>query len=749
MTSAAPTRPPAGPAPTRPGAPSTPGGAPVIDPIKILKKWKWAFVGAAIVGVVLGVVTNFVWGATYPFFQSSVIYEAMPPQDQTLLEASQIDETALEQFMATQAARMLSPTVLEKVTNDPRLQSEAPKWARQFETDDGFDQKTAMNDLEDRAKAVPMKGTFNIKLLVTWWDRNDVAAIASLLSDAYMADLSETQGRDNRQRRDAIQRAIDDIKQEIENLTERRSRLIRDEDVSSISEQSGTTRGKLQLIARDRNELQLEIRRMQVQLERMNEMLSSESGVRYSDTQRAMAENRPIVQGMKNERESLEIRLNELRRSGFLPSHREYKRIERNIAALEQQISVSIERELAGIFDAEKDTLESELRAAMAQDADLVQREEVLELKLQELTRTIREINDLSNEIGALNQTLADRRSSLADLETTTSLESSGRVKVVEGARIPDQRWMPKLYMTIPVGLLAMLGLVGGTIVAVEFLDQRVKSTADIASMPRAKVIGSVPMAGEDPGATGKFETVYRDADSSVIAECFRQIRTGLLKSIDEGGHKSCLFVSGMPGSGSTSTLTNLGFACAGVERRVLLVDANFRRPSLHKILGVDEGPGLGDVLVGSADLEDAIREVGPNLFLLTAGTPVNRVYERLNTQSMTSLLNKVSSEFDLTFIDVAPAVVAGDAKAMAQRCDALVLVARAMVEKRGMVARINNEFSDTPASKLGIILNGVRSAAGGYMKRNIRTSTDYHAARGKPKSDKASSAGEKPGSGE
>ena len=741
MTSAAPTRPPAGPAPMRPGASPMQGGAPTIDPIKILKKWKWALVAAVFVGVVLGVATNFVWGATYPFFQSTVVYEAMPPQDQTLLEAAQIDETALEQFMATQAARMLSPTVLEKVTNDPRLLSEAPKWSSQFVTDTGFDSREAMNDLEERAKANPINGTFNIQLTVTWWDRNDVAAMAGLLKDAYMAELGDAKGRDNRQRRDAIQRAIDDIKQEITNLTERRSRLIRDEDVSSISEQSGTTRGKLQLIARDRNELLLEIRRMQVQLERMNEMLNSESGVRYSDTQRAMAENRPIVQGMKNEREGLEIRLNELRRSGFLPSHREYKRIERNIAALEQQISVSIERELAGIFDAEKDMLESELRAAMAQEADLVTREEALELELQDLTRTIREINDMSNEIGALNQTLADRRSSLADLETTTSLESSGRVRVVESERIPEKRSMPKLFMTVPVGMLAMLGLVAGSILAIEFLDQRVKSTADLASMSRVKIMGSVPMAGEDPGATGKFETVFRDADQSVIAESFRQIRTGLLKALDEGGHKSCLFVSGMPGAGSTSMVTNLGFACAGIERRVLLIDANFRRPSLHRHFGVDEGPGLGDVLVGAADLDDVIREVAPNLSLLTAGTPTHRVFERLNTQPMTSLLNQMASAYDLTFLDTAPAVVAGDAKALAQRCDSLVLVARAMVEKRGMVSRINNEFSDSPATKLGIILNGVRSAAGGYMKRNIRTSTAYHSSRGK--------GGGKPGGGD
>lgn len=729
MSSAAPPRPMSA-SPSRPASPP-PGAGATIDPIKVLKKWKYVLAASVVVGMFVGVVGHFVWMYTYPLYVSGVTYEASPPENPDLLEASNVDEDAMERFMATQADRMLSPIILERVARDPRLLQEAPDWSKRYMQSDGlFDYQEAMQDLEDMASAHPVKGTNYVRLKVTWKKPADVAAIAGLLSEAYMKDLEQGRVLENNQRRDAIQRSINDFKKQIDNLSERRSRLIRDKEVTGIVEQATTTREKLSLIARERNNIALEMRSAEVQLNQMNKMIESEGGIRYSDTQRAMAENSPIVQQLKQTKELLEARLKELRRSGFLPEHREYKKVERQMEATEQQISVTMERQLAKIFDAEKDALETQLRQYQAQDADMASREEELSLTLQDLTRTIREINDISDEIKELNGALADRRRALQDIETTTSLDSASRMQVVEPARVPDLPAMPIIYIMIPLGALLATGLVGGVILAFEFLDQRVKSASDIVTMPGAKILGTVPLGDEDPTATGAFETVFRDADRSVVAEHFRQIRTGLLKQIEESGHKSCLFVSCMPGSGSTSMVANLALACAGVGRNVLLIDTNFRRPALHRVFGLDERPGLGDVLTGHAPAADAIQDVsGSTLHVMAAGSPEHRVFERLGTEPMSELLAALRPSYDLIFLDTSPAIVSGDAKALAQRCDATVLVTRAMAEKRGMVARIKNELNDAPAELLGVIVNGVRSAAGGYLKRNIRTSTAYHTA--------------------
>lgn len=274
-----------------------------------------------------------------------------------------------------------------------------------------------------------------------------------------------------------------------------------------------------------------------------------------------------------------------------------------------------------------------------------------------------------------------------------------------------------------------MLSCVGGLIVVREILDQRVKSPADVAMIPKARVLGMVPYASEDPSSPESIETVFRDDPRSILAESFRQLRTPLLKKMQRAGHKSLLVVSGLPGSGASSVTLNLAFACAAAEQRVLVVDANFRRPAVHRAFGQGEAPGLSDVLAGKATLSKVSRKTdAEGVEILPAGSREHRVFERLGSEKMSELLAEAGRDYDLVLIDVSPAVVSGDAMSLANCADASILVVRAMGEKRGMVARLHNELSECRAEMLGVVVNAVRSATGGYMRKNIRTSHAYQA---------------------
>ncbi len=99
---------------------------------------------------------------------------------------------------------------------------------------------------------------------------------------------------------------------------------------------------------------------------------------------------------------------------------------------------------------------------------------------------------------------------------------------------------------------------------------------------------------------------------------------------------------------------------------------------------------------------------------------------ERLASEEFTELLAAASAEYDIIFIDVPPAIVAGDGLSIANRCDATVLVVKAFSEKRGLVSRIRNELGDARAEFLGVIVNSVRASAGGYLRGNIRASQGY-----------------------
>jgi capsular exopolysaccharide synthesis family protein len=260
-----------------------------------------------------------------------------------------------------------------------------------------------------------------------------------------------------------------------------------------------------------------------------------------------------------------------------------------------------------------------------------------------------------------------------------------------------------------------------------ELLDQRVKSPADLTLIPRTRVLGIIPHAMEDPGAPSRIETVFRDQPRGIIAEGYRQLRGQIWKRMQQNGHRSLAVMSGMPQSGATTVAINLAYAFAASEHRVLLIDANMRRPAMHKVLGLSETPGLADVLAGHAALAQAVQKTdAPLLSVLSAGASDKRVYERLSSAAMSELLAAAGSEYDVILLDVAPAMVAGDAMALANRCDASLLVVRALGEKRGMVARIRNDLSESKAEFLGIILNAVRSSAGGYLKGNIMAAHAY-----------------------
>ncbi|MCA9284499.1 MAG: CpsD/CapB family tyrosine-protein kinase, partial [Phycisphaerales bacterium] len=214
---------------------------------------------------------------------------------------------------------------------------------------------------------------------------------------------------------------------------------------------------------------------------------------------------------------------------------------------------------------------------------------------------------------------------------------------------------------------------------------------------------------------------------NSVVAESFRQANAQVMREMTAGGHVVLLVVGGLPGSGTTSVVANLGATDAAAGKRVLLIDANFRRPRLPEAIGVaEDGPGLGDLLCGEGTLEDVLVDVGDGLHLLHAGTPSSRVLERLNSPKLDSVLAELRPRYDVILIDAPPAVVAGEAMVLASKADAALLVVRANQEQRGLVARLVRQLSDMRCQLVGILLNRPRGTAGGYLKKNYAAMAEY-----------------------
>ncbi|MFI4898801.1 MAG: polysaccharide biosynthesis tyrosine autokinase [Phycisphaerales bacterium JB059] len=715
----------------RPGsnapAPASQAPAVAIDPIKLARKYMWLGVAAVVVGVILGVGSFFVLKKFAPKYTSEVIFQCLPPEDDPSVREGTGDEDEMERFMLSQVSRMVSEPVFERIAGDPRLGNEAGTFAKTITVNGVVDRPEAVEELSDVITARIMPGTNYISMSAKQGNPTEAAALAKLAKEAYLFELRRSSNEEFSSRKDSIKQQIDAIEQEIADLNSRRARIVSEEGIDAIEQNQTEASQNLSLVVGQYVLLTQAMETAKVRVAHLEEMLKSEAGITYTDTQRAITEQNAHVATLVNQLQTLETSRRSLQQRGVLPGHRAYKRIEAQIAATRQELEDTREEELLKLFNAELDNARQTLAQYRAQEVELLRQREDLRLELTDLTRILADIDDLDARINQLITSRTELEVALRSVTATGVAERGPRVQVIQHERLPNRVSFPKLAVMVPAGVLLTLSLVAGLVVVREVLDQRVKSPADVAMIPRTRVLGMIPSASEDPLSPDSIETVFRDEPRSILAESFRQIRTPLLKKMQRAGHRSLLLVSGMPGSGATSVATNLAFACAAAEQRVLIIDANFRRSSVHRIFAQGEAPGLSDVLAGAAALSKVARKTDTErVDILPAGSREHRVFERLGSEKMSELLAEASSDYDLVLIDASPAIVSGDAVALANRVDATVLVVRAFNEKRGMVARLRNELGDARGELLGVVVNAVRSAAGGYMRKNIRTSHAY-----------------------
>lgn len=734
MTTINPSRPALSP-PARPPVPSAPSGAmatPAIDPLKLLQKYKWLLGISVIAGILLGSVAHVVLLRVYPIYSSTVLFECLPVETELATLGLVTHKDDLEKFQATQVQILLSDETIDSTIRNARLQTEAPKWYSRFVSGGNFNSVRASTSLRRNLSAGIVGESNFVRMTFRTTDADEAAAIAQLLRRTYMDGRLRAAQSEIGARKDTIQAQIRLTDDDIRRVQRDRDALLQNRSIDALEAAVNSASRQLELADEKLSAISVQKEDLQVHLAQLENELQSSVGINYSDTIRKRVDDDLEIINQKHRINMLDSELIALsQRVG--PTHRDRVRLESMLRSARQVLEERTEVLLRQAFDAQLDALRTMLRSTQAQEAEQLALREQARLRAIEFTQVKQQVKDHDQTIAGLTDTRASFSESLRKFDVTTSGSAQTRVKLHMDARRPREVSFPKIYVMIPAALFLVLGVVGGLVLLVEVIDQRVKSPADIAMIPRTRVMGLIPHSSEDPAAPAKIETVFRDQPGGVLAEQFRQLRGGVLKRMQQGGHKSLVVMSGLPESGATSVVINLGLSLAAAEHRVLIVDANFRRPSVHKHLGLPESPGLADLLAGTRSLSEATTHTeDKRLHVLTAGSPDNRMFERLGTDAMGDLLRDASSLYDIILIDVAPAIVAGDAIAVANRADASLLVVRAMGEKRGMVARLRNDLSDSRAEFLGVLVNAVRSSAGGYLRGNMLATHNYRGPKSK-----------------
>ncbi len=723
------------PAPAVRAAPAGPAtGSSTIDPVKLLNKHKWTLLVASVIGAAMGVAAHFALLRVYPVWKPVAIFRCFPPQSDPTSSALFTNIEEMNKFMATQARQISQDVVLRRLAQSPELQDQAKKWCARFYMTgaDGlpvFDEVKALKELRETVKARVVPTTYFIEVSMGYRDREDATTIVRLVSNTYLRVLTEEGGQISDSAVRAMREAIKRLDDDADAQRRRRDNIVKEYSIpGSIRDRSDAIVAQLQGVNEELLTRRANLQAASNQVDAFEQRLASPTGDRYTDDMVAESERDPQLAEANQRVNALETERQSLRNRGYNEEHRVCREIDNRLAAAKQIRDEVRGRVLDKIAQAEVETLKRSINGIQAQVKDLETQQSELTTRLTELYRLQMQLDDIDNQITQMTQTRGSKNSELQNLLAVSQLDTARRVVLVQQANLPTELSFPRITIMVPAGTFLLTLLVGGVALVRELIDQRVKSPADIGIIPRTRLLGWVPDAAEDPEGMGAAETAFRDRGRGVMAESFRQLRAGLAKRIQVAGHRSIVVMSGLPESGATTVASNLALSCAAADMRVLLIDANYRRPALHRVFGVPDAPGLADVLAKAATVEEAAQATGTaNLDVLTAGTRDLRLLERLSTDAMTDLLAGTRGRYDLVLLDVAPAIVGGEGTALAQRCDASLLVVRAMSEKRGLVARVKNELMDTRGEFLGVVVNAVRAASGGYLKHNIRASQEYH----------------------
>lgn len=333
-----------------------------------------------------------------------------------------------------------------------------------------------------------------------------------------------------------------------------------------------------------------------------------------------------------------------------------------------------------------------------------------------------REISQLQGELATLEVTKQQLTSSYANLLSSTQRGATNALRVIEEAYLPT--WPEQSSNMMPVLTAAAVGLVLAAAVAyvLEYLDDSIRTPDQLSRMTGYATLAGIAEIRSDPS---KLITLSRP--HSPTSEAYRVLRTAIQFAIAGDDAKRILLISSaVPQEGKSTTAANLAVVMAQTGNRVLLIDADLRRPSQHRIFGLANKKGMSSLLLQynlsdkdeslQALLEETVQETTlDTLHVMTCGPIPPNPSELLVNRKMDNLLTKVSDEYDFVILDSPPVLSVTDASVLSAKSDAMLLVVKAARSRKQYVKQLTSRLNELNANVLGFVLNALAPKSEGH----------------------------------
>ncbi len=688
-----------------------------VDPLRVLRMYMtWLFV-AVVVGVVLGVAT---WGGlrlTMPRYTSSINLN-VGPQIETVRSITapgySDNNNLIERTIRNETTRLLSEQILMEALRRPDVQN--TKWFAKFDNN----MPDALDDLRKHVLNIyPIYETTLINVSASTADKGDPGVIANAIVQVYLVQLNTESGTSTSERRTAYTNERRLLEGDIARLKQQQTTFTSENQLSSLDSRMADAQRLLEYYTKNLAELEMQLSsatEMHAQLVQKQQMGQTDPSPDDLAAVNALPEVSSFQSRLDQYRENLRAAIATYGENSYQAS-----RVRIYIDACEQELQQKRQDKLREMQAARIEQYANAITSLQGTIETITKEIDAKKVTLTDLNQKLTRYAQITEELSMKNARMKELEGLLGDLRIYTDLPEAQRVKRLSAPTVPELTFPKPLYV-IPGVTMFVLMLTTGIIFLVEMLDQRVKAPSDVKLISDAELLGVLPDAAEDLSAPTGIERVVEKYPAGLMAESFRNVRTSIMSKMDRHGYKTLMLVSAQPSGGASSVLHNLAVSLAFHGRNVVIVDANLRRPAQHKMFDLSNDSGLVDVLRGRRSIEQSLQKIdGLSVSLLTSGQAAEAPPELLEGSAFRSIIHELESKFDTVLIDAPPALLTSESQLIAKHVDAVAFVVRAISDTRGMLERMTRRFDGQRAEVLGMILNGVQSAAGGYFRKSYR----------------------------
>ncbi len=698
------------------------------DVWRVIRANLWLIILFVVIGGVSGYFLNGYLEQHYSSYTASGKVRILPMQSPDPLHPAPMigDSNSLEIEKATEMNRFKSEALVDDMLKDLDNPIRQINW---WKVTCGGNPDKAHELLGQNLSVEPMVGSQLMKISFTAPDKADTAVIVNAVVDRAIADQRDF----IRNKYDADRKRLADLK----NRYEIEFRQATDDvkaKVEELDRDGGDARGTTS--AKD---IELN-RRVEEQISLQSEKLAVDNAYNTYKEKKDKGESIPRVAELVDQdpdmirtKESIDAiteRMNQIRSDSGPKSPAwislekslevEQKHLDDMRAEKTAEFTNSYEANLIG----QRDTVTQQLNQVNEQVASL-------KSELAEIANKYAALRSREDDQNVYREFVKQYDKALQDMDQMVRIAAYGSLAWFEHPREPTTRSFPKLSVIMPAAIAIGLFLSLGIAFLREVTDTTVRSPRDIVRVGQMAMLGMVPHEADDPQSSGaRLPLVIFEAPHSIMAEQLRQVRTRLQHVASLDTTRSILVTSPSPGDGKSTIAVNLAAGLALNGRRILLVDSNFRRPELHRIFGVGNEAGFSDVLNDVNAFAQNVRETPvPNLSVMSSGPKPSNPTELLESQLLLDFIERALEEYDHVIFDSGPMLFVSESVALAPRVDGVVTVVKARTSSRGVLMRLRDGLRAVKAEHLGVVLNGVRSQAGGYYGRSIKTYYEYQNA--------------------